>query len=127
MTSPVSHGAVPELELTLPWPDKRLSPNARVHWAVKAKAVKDARQRSFFAAYQAGIRRLRYAGRVGLTYTFHPPDKRARDLDNLIASTKAISDGISDALRIDDSRFVPTFSMGAPVNGGAVHVTVREA
>jgi hypothetical protein len=28
------------LEITLPWPDtKKLSPNARVHWAVKHKAA----------------------------------------------------------------------------------------
>ncbi|MFE8346782.1 MAG: hypothetical protein ABGU97_03075 [Xylella fastidiosa subsp. multiplex] len=29
--------------LTLPWPSKDLSPNARVHWTRRSKAVKQAR------------------------------------------------------------------------------------
>lgn len=25
--------------IALPWPDRRLHPNARVHWAIKARAA----------------------------------------------------------------------------------------
>ena len=59
--------------------------------------------------------------------TFCPPDHRRRDLDNIIASMKAANDGIADALGIDDSRFISTYSMGSPVKGWAVLVTVRAA
>lgn len=116
-----------ELCVALPWPDRRLSPNARVHWSRRAKAVKLARQEALALAFEAGARRLRITGQPRIAMTFCPPDRRRRDMDNLIASMKAANDGIADALNVDDSRFVSTYSMGAPVKGGAVLVTVRVA
>lgn len=114
------------VDLTLPWPDRRLSPNARVHWSRRAKAVKLARQEALALAFEAGARRLRITGQPRIAMTFCPPDRR-RDMDNLIASMKAANDGIADALNVDDSRFISTYSMGQPVKGGAVVVTVRAA
>jgi crossover junction endodeoxyribonuclease RusA len=37
---------------------------------------------------------------------FYPPDHRRRDDDGLIASMKSARDGIADALKIDDRRFI---------------------
>jgi crossover junction endodeoxyribonuclease RusA len=59
--------------------------------------------------------------------TFCPPDKRRRDRDNLIASMKAATDGIADALGTDDSKFIVTYAMGSPVKGGSVEVTIARA
>lgn len=108
--------------LVLPWPPKILSPNARPHWAVKARAVK---------AYRAGCYLLAKgfpvtfgAGDIPLTVTFCPPDARRRDRDNLIASMKAGMDGIAQAWGVDDSRFVPTYRMGKPVEHGEVVIEV---
>lgn len=110
--------------VTLPWPDKRLSPNARLHWATKARATKASRNEALWAFWAAGARKLKI-GAPKITMTFCPPDRRRRDRDNLIASMKAATDGIADALGIDDSKFETTYRMGEPVKGGAVLVTVR--
>jgi crossover junction endodeoxyribonuclease RusA len=55
-----------------------------------------------------------------MTITFHPPDARRRDRDNMIASCKALMDGLSDALGVDDAYFIPTYAVGNIVTGGAV-------
>jgi crossover junction endodeoxyribonuclease RusA len=112
--------------IDLPWPDKILSPNARVHWAPKAKASRAARETAWALVRQTYVHAPSWA-RVAVSYTFCPPDKRRRDRDNLIASMKAATDGIADALEIDDSKFETTYRMGAPVKGGAVLVTISEA
>jgi len=44
--------------------------------------------------------------RIALWLDFFPPDRRARDDDNIIASFKAGRDGLALALGIDDKRFV---------------------
>lgn len=121
----ISEGVV---RLALSWPDKGLSPNARLHWRRKAKLTKTAR-RDAWASTLAIIWRLPTLGdgAVALDVVFCPPDRRRRDRDNLIASCKAMNDGIADALGVDDSRFVSTYRMGDPVKGGAVLVTVRAA
>lgn len=119
----------PATRLTLSWPAPGLSPNARLHWSRKSRLVKSARQAAWGATLEkfGAPARLPKGSRVHLEMVFCPPDKRRRDADNCIASMKASLDGISDALGVDDSRFVSTFRMGEPVKGGAVIVTVRSA
>ena len=114
--------------MTLPFPDKGLSPNARLHWARKSRLVKSARTAAWGATLSVtGASPSGFGKAVHLEMVFCPPDKRRRDRDNLIASMKAATDGISDALGIDDSKFTTTYSIGEPVKGGAVHVTIRSA
>ena len=65
------------------------------------------------------------AGTLALVVTFHAPDKRRRDLDNLLASMKADFDGLSQALGVDDQLFNPlTLRRGEQVKGGAVVLEV---
>lgn len=117
-----------ELTVTLPWPDKDLSPNARIHWRRKSRLVKMARQAAWGAVLEARRQANAIRGeRLHLTWVFCPPDRRRRDADNIIASLKAANDGIADALGFDDSRFVSAYQFGEPVKGGAVVVTVRSA
>ena len=93
--------------LTLPWPDRTLHPNARVHWAKLANAKKAARAAAHMLAVQAGANGAKLPeGRLHLWIDFYPPDRRRRDDDGLLASMKAARDGIADALGVDDSRFV---------------------
>jgi crossover junction endodeoxyribonuclease RusA len=117
----------PDVRVKLDWPDKGLSPNARLHYFAKSRLVKSARQAAWGAtlAEFGAPARLPKGSRVNLEVVFCPPDNRRRDRDNLIASMKAATDGISDALGIDDSKFTTTYSIGEPVKGGAVLVTVR--
>src|SRR4051812_11041391 len=114
------------IELTLPWPDKKLSPNARVHWATKATSTKAARSEAGWAVRRHFHVRPNWT-RAAVGLVFCPPDERRRDLQNCIGSSKALVDGIADALGIDDSKFDCSYSFGQPVKGGAVKVTVRAA
>jgi len=111
------------IQVVLPWPHKHLSPNARVHWATKAREVKKHRQ---WAHWATPARLQVEAARLAVTVTFNPPDKRSRDADNLMASCKSYLDGIADSLGIDDS----VFDLEKPVHGpvvkdGRVVVEVR--
>lgn len=94
--------------ITLPWPSRDLHPNARVHWARRAKATRAAREAGFYAAIAAGWRTVAWpkTGRLHLWIDFYPPDKRRRDDDGLLTCAKPARDGIADALGIDDVRFV---------------------
>jgi crossover junction endodeoxyribonuclease RusA len=91
-------------EIILPWPDKRLSPNARVHWSTLAGAKKKAKEVAYYCALGSGVRKIPPAS-LKVRYTFCPPDNRRRDVDNLIASMKAANDGIALAIGVDDSKW----------------------
>lgn len=110
--------------VTLPWPSPILHPNARPHWAAKAKAAKTARVTAGWAVTAETGGKFPQCKQVAVSVTFCPPDKRRRDMDGMIASMKAAQDGISDAIGIDDHFFVPTYAFGAPVKGGAVRVEI---
>lgn len=109
--------------ISIVWPSKALSPNARIHWRTKADAVKLHRAWAAHAVREHTKPRPEWKG-AHVTVTFCPPDNRRRDRDNMIASTKAAMDGIADALGIDDSQFVCTYVVGAPAKGGEVLVTL---
>lgn len=112
----------------IPWPSGVLSPNSRAHWGTVAKAKKRYRTAAAWAVHSAGppiqVVMLRDFAKVNVKLSFSPPDKRARDHDNLIASCKALLDGVADALDIDDSQFVLTHEVLPPVKGGNVRVTI---
>lgn len=112
------------LTLTMPWPPRALSPNARhAHWATLARAKRAYRGACAWAARQQGAARID-APALAVSMTFVPPDRRARDLDNCIAAMKAGIDGLADVLGIDDSRWTLTAVMGEAQSGGFVRVEV---
>jgi len=95
------------LTITLPLPSKVLHPNARPHWAVKAKATKARRELAYVTARQA-LGRNRPPGwklaEVQTTWYL----ARANDRDNLVGFMKATLDGIADAGVVDNDRnFIP--------------------
>jgi crossover junction endodeoxyribonuclease RusA len=119
------------LAIVLPWPDKRLSPNARVHWAAKSALTKKARADAAVTVLEAAGARLSAirAGLAGehpihLRLRFHEPDRRGRDADNIMASLKGAIDGIADALQVNDRRFATSYSFGVPGKPGRVEVTL---
>lgn len=111
--------------IILPWPDKSLSPNARLHWSKKAKAAKVQRQIAGWETVVSG-HKIIWEGPIHLKITFYPPDMRCRDMDNLSASMKSAFDGIADALKVNDSRFRHHLWLGLPVKGGSVTVEVKQ-
>ncbi len=112
------------IQLTLPWPPRGLSPNARVHWAVAAKLKAKYRDACVWTAVQQGARKCK-CDRLHLALTFCPPSKRKYDLDNALASIKSGLDGLADVLGVDDSRWSLSISKGEAVVG-VVRVTVTE-
>lgn len=88
----------------LPWPPKILSPNAREHYHAVARIKAQYREACWALAHQAGIKAPADA-EPHITLTFVPPDKRRRDLDNMLASMKSGLDGLADAMGCDDSRW----------------------
>jgi crossover junction endodeoxyribonuclease RusA len=114
-------------ELTFPWPQRVLSPNARCHWAVKAKSAKAYRYECFVLASIGLEGRVDNGGPIDVYLTFRPPSKRRYDLDNALASLKSGLDGLADALKVNDSRFRLHAVMGTPKPPGAVFVTIGRA
>jgi crossover junction endodeoxyribonuclease RusA len=117
------------IEITLPWPPKGLSPNCRMHWAAKSKITKAYRQecRVITTNTLFPTRPDLGKGKIHLFVDFCPPDKRARDDDNVFASFKGGKDGIADALGIDDKRFIShPFLSEQVVKGGEVRVRITQ-
>lgn len=112
------------IDMTLPWPPKELSPNARVHWRQKHKHAKAYRRTCGLIALALDAPRL--SGKKYFWVTFCPPNRRSYDDDNLLARFKAGRDGVADGLGIDDKNFVTTINIGKPVPGGAVRVHIRD-
>lgn len=115
--------------VSLPWPDNRLSPNARTHWAVLAKVKKIARaDANTLATIAVPLKDKRaiaaIEGRIPIEIRFYPPDARHRDDDNAVASFKAARDGLADALGVDDRRFLPTYYFMDPEKPGRVEVVI---
>ena len=94
--------------IELPWPPRELSPNSRKdrrHTGDKRKAYKTA----CWTVAKAGKFRASH-----LDITFHPPDGRKRDLDNMLGSIKYGLDGIALAMGVDDSEWSITIRKGDP-------------
>jgi crossover junction endodeoxyribonuclease RusA len=113
-------------EVMLTWPPSALSPNARVHWAKKAKAAK---------LYRHACRVLCMAeklqvkggteGTIHLHMEFYPPRNGRQDADNMLARAKNGIDGIADYLGIDDSNFTFHIAKKDKVTGGAIKVRIE--
>lgn len=111
--------------LTFPWPPRELSPNARVHWAVKAKAAKNYKADCLILCQAAKIK----CGKMDAPYfsiEFCPPNSRRRDIDNCFASFKGGIDAISHQLGVDDSKFIYFLSRGPVQKHGGVRVIFPE-
>ena len=93
----------------LPFPPAELSPNRKngKYWGSTITAKKSQREAAFYATKQAAVAFSAPTGYIPLSLLFLTPDKRHRDLDNLLASAKSAIDGMAQAIGIDDSRFKP--------------------
>ena len=81
------------MRITLPLPGKACSPNARCHWAVKAKAVKAMRHAACIEA-QAFAKPFQHPTIHVVAYH---TTKRRHDRDNFIGCLKGGVDGLVDA------------------------------
>lgn len=114
------------MTVILPWPPKGLSPNARLHHMALAKQKKAYKEACMWQAVEQGARKVMDVDGLHLVIMFTPPDRRHRDLDNMLSSIKSGLDGLRDVLGIDDSRWSLTISKAKTI-GGFVTVEVRNA
>lgn len=101
----------------LPWPPKELSPNSTLHWAKKSKKKKEYRTACWALTLEAKLVAPPGEGKIPIEITFYPPDKRHRDADNMVAAIKSGLDGVADALKVNDKRFLPSFIFSEEVKG----------
>ena len=117
------------IEIVLPWPDKRLSPNSRCHWREKAEATTEARSYAYTeAVIERSDKRLStLSGYYQATYIFNPPDRRRRDIDNCLAMMKSSQDGVCQAYKMDDTNIRRTvLEWGEVVKSGKVVLRLEE-
>lgn len=117
------------LEFTMPWPQAKLSPNARVHWAALAKEKRTYRNQCYITALVQLKTRTEVLpdGALHVELEFVPPNRRSYDRDNLVARMKAGLDGLADALKINDKRFSTlTARVNAEQIGGFVRVRISK-
>jgi crossover junction endodeoxyribonuclease RusA len=89
-----------QITVTLPIPPKELSPNARVHWAKKAKLTASLRElacvRALFVIMANGCAKPQWEKASVLVEWFHRTAMHP-DPDNCRGSLKAVYDGMQSA------------------------------
>jgi len=90
-------GTEPSITITIPIPHRSLSPNARTHWATKAKKVKAARTgATFLAKNQVIYKNQRWTNAIS-TVVWYAKTATHPDPDNALAMLKPYFDGLADA------------------------------
>ena|SRR5687768_6361007 len=119
------------LIVELPFPTPELMPNRKNgrHWGATHGAKSAAYEAGYYLTWEAAKRHTGKwhptNGQVPVTLTFCPPDRRKRDLDNLLAACKPVLDGVAAALLMDDREFDPvTIKRGEVRKAGAVVLEV---
>lgn len=115
------------LIVRLPFPDGRLSPNRKngKHWT-STVGVKNAQKEQAAWLTKEAIRlagpKDYGEGNIPLSLLFLSPDKRHRDLDNLLASAKPMLDALAQELGVNDRQFKPVLldSVLGPKEGGLI-------
>lgn len=106
------------ITIILPLPARKLSPNARVHWAEKAKLTRASRKVAHLAALEAlNLRRPPGWLKARLEVKAFFKTLNFPDPGNFMASLKSSEDGIADAGIINNDKSLwperPTFEKDA--------------
>lgn len=97
--------------IVLPFPPASLSGHAKGYWRGKSALTKHQRQYARYLTEEAGVT-VAAEGDIPIHFHFIP-DSRRGDRVNFPIRIKAAVDGIADALGVNDSRFLPSYSFGA--------------
>lgn len=114
---------IPDVEATkiiLPFPPSSLSGHSEGrHWQ-KVPVIKKHREWSCLATLEAKLT-VPATGDIRLHIHFVPPDNRG-DRTNYWNRCKPVIDGIADALKINDKRFLPSMSFAKPEKPGRLEI-----
>lgn len=122
------------LTITIPGtPSAALSPNARVHWAVRNREFQEIKRTAVYATFDALNCERSTQGydepffRIETTI-YWEKGRKTMDQDNAGSCCKAIWDGVADALCTNDKRFrvMPVEQRRSGDRAGYVVVTVTE-
>lgn len=109
--------------ITLPFPPSSLSGHAKGGW--RSKSSPTAKHRSWAASAALAVRPVvPQSGDIRIHVRFIPPDHRG-DRTNFPNRMKPYFDGIADALRVNDARFLPSYEFCAPQHPGRVEVEIE--
>lgn len=110
--------------ISLPWPPRGLSPNDRKHRLAVAGKRRKYRADCAWATIVAGVRRIEAQALI-VRITFHPPDGRHRDMDNMLAAIKSGLDGVADVIGINDARWQLVLARGERDPRGRVDLVLE--
>ena len=116
---------VASARITLPFPPASLSGHNSGHWRSKSGIVAKHREWARLATLAAEVS-APPEGDIRVGVTFYPPDRRG-DRINYPNRCKPLFDGIADALKVNDRRFLPSFHYAEPVKNARVVVTIGPA
>ena len=105
------------LSIELPFPPASLSGHNTGHWRGKSSIVAKHREWARLATLEAKPV-IPATGDIAILVAFFPPDRRG-DRINFPNRMKPYFDGIADALKTNDSRFVPSYRFADPVKDKA--------
>jgi crossover junction endodeoxyribonuclease RusA len=109
--------------IELPWPPKELSGHSDKHFWRMRPIIKKHREWASNAT-KAALPIVLPDGDIRVIATFYPPDRRT-DRVNMPTRLKPYWDGIADALKVNDRRFLPSYHFAEPVQNPCVVIEVR--
>lgn len=109
--------------IELPWPPSSLSGHSDKHYRVMRPIIAKHRDWARKATLAAAVAGIPAAGDIRVVATFYPPDRRT-DRVNMPTRLKPYWDGIADALKVNDRRFLPTYLFAEPVKNPRVVVSI---
>jgi hypothetical protein len=112
--------------IELPWPPASLSGHNKGHWHAKSGIVAKHREWAKNATLATRADLSDYTGDIRVVVTFYPPNRRG-DRVNFPNRMKPYFDGIADALKVNDSRFLPSYHFAEPVKNPRVVVCIGAA
>lgn len=109
--------------IELPFPSSALAGHANGHWRSKSGPTASHREWARRATLAAIPGAVLPTGDIRVGVHFYPPDNRG-DRINYPNRMKPYFDGIADALKVNDKRFLPSYHFHGAAKPGKVVVTI---
>lgn len=109
--------------IELPWPPSSLSGHSDKHYRVMRPIIAKHRAWARNATLAANPGPFPTSGDILVSAFFYPPDRRT-DRVNMPSRLKPYWDGIADALKVNDRRFLPSYHFAEPVKNPRVVMTI---